>query len=81
MGRLEPKVRVPRGGALALSSAHRFNIWLSTSTIWFPRSLPYIVNHMGVNVNNMVQGQPPGSTLITDSSRHILLLPVSLDRV
>jgi hypothetical protein len=81
MGRLEPKARVPRGRTLALGSTHRFTIWLSTSTVWFPRSLPNIAKHMVFKVNHVVQGQPSGSSSTTDTSRPILFLPVPLDRV
>ena len=41
-----------------LGSTHPFTIASSTSTIWFPRWLPYMVNHMVFKVNRMVQGQP-----------------------
>jgi len=53
-------------GTLALGYIHRFTIASSTSTIWFPRSLPYMANHVVFKVNYTVQGQPPGSRLTTD---------------
>ena len=48
--KMQPKARVPPRGTLALGSTHRFTIASSTSTIWFPRSLPYMVNHMNLTL-------------------------------
>jgi hypothetical protein len=55
---VEPKARVPRGGTLALGSTHHFTIVSSTSTIWFPKSLPYMINHIVLKINHTAQGQP-----------------------
>jgi hypothetical protein len=61
---MEPKARVSRGGTLALSCTHRFTTLSSTSTIWFLRSLPYMVNLMVFKVSHMVQSQPWTQSLL-----------------
>ena len=75
---VEPKARIPRRGTLAFGSTHRFTIASYTSTIWFPRSLPYMVNHVVFKVKHLVQGQSTDSRSTTDSSRPILLSTISL---
>ena len=56
--RVKPNIMGPRGGPIILGLTPHFPILSSTSTIWFSRSLPYMVNHMVFNVNYTVQGQP-----------------------
>jgi len=65
---VEPKARVPRGRTLALGFTHSFTIASSTSSVWFPRSLPYMVNYIVFKVNHMVQGQLPSSRSTTNST-------------
>ena len=69
----ETKGKGPARGTLTFGLTHRFTITSSTSTIWFPSSLSYTVNHLVFKVNHMVQGQPYGSRSNVPPSRSILL--------
>ena len=51
-----------------------FHYCVITSTLWFPRSLPYMINHMVFKFEHMVQDQPHGSRSNTDWTYAILLL-------
>jgi hypothetical protein len=71
----------PAFGTLALGSTHRFTIASFTSTVWFPRSLPYMVNH-GLKSTHSAQSIAPSSQLaqLRESQTQNSLKLIFLDR-